>query len=106
MVAKSLAAAFDQLHRSVVLDVVLADFVNGDEVRVLEDGGRQGLRAEALHVPLADELPSVNHLQYYDAVERHLACLEDDAMPPRGDLFQLLLASVKPVNRCRMSERT
>ena len=42
-------AARDVFHGEEMLAVVEADFVNGDNVRMLQTGGRGGLAAKAVH---------------------------------------------------------
>src|SRR5581483_2291556 len=47
------AVAVDEIHRKVVLALVLADLVDGDDVGVPQRRSGLGLRPEALHVLLA-----------------------------------------------------
>ena len=43
-------AAFGQLHREELLAIVLADLVDGQDVRMVEVGGRLGFLAKTQHV--------------------------------------------------------
>jgi hypothetical protein len=51
------AASLDQFHAEVVLPSILAHFVNGNDVRMIELGGGFGFGVEALHVSCRGELP-------------------------------------------------
>ena len=50
------ARALDVIHREIVLAVLFADFVNGDNVRMVKMGRRFGLCPETAHERLAGKL--------------------------------------------------
>jgi hypothetical protein len=87
------AAAVDEVHAEVVLAVVLADLVDGDEVRVLEVAGRLGLEAEPLHLLGGRQLARPDHLQGDGAVQANLPGAPDDAHAALGDLLQQLVVA-------------
>jgi hypothetical protein len=78
------AAALDQLHGEVVLALVFADLVDGQDVRMVEIGRRLGFPVKARHVRLRRQLARQDHLERHQSIEADLAGLEDDAMPPRA----------------------
>jgi hypothetical protein len=83
----------DELHGEVVLSLVLADLVNGDDVRVVELGGRLRLAAKSVHLVCGGELSGEDHLQRYDAVEAALPRFVDDAHAAAGDFLQQLVVA-------------
>ena len=87
------AAALDELHGEEGLPLVLADLVDGHDVRVVELGGGLGLGLEAPQVGRGGELAGENHFQGDDPVERRLPRLVDDAHAAAGDLFQQLVVA-------------
>jgi hypothetical protein len=87
------AAALDVIHREVVLPLLLADLVDGDDVGVLEAGGGPGFLLEAAHVGFVGELPAQDHLQGDDAVEADLPRLEHHPHAAAGDLLQQLVVA-------------
>ena len=76
-----------------MLAVVLADLVDGHDVRVVEVGRRLRLGAEALHVGRRRQLAGQDHLEGDDAVQAHLPRLVDDAHAAAGDLLQQLVVA-------------
>ena len=88
-------AAVDELHAEVVVAVVLADFVDRHDVRVVEVRGGLGLEPEALQVVGSGEAAGTHHLEREHAVQAHLAGLVDDSHTPLGDdLDQLVVAEI------------
>jgi hypothetical protein len=87
------AAAVDQLHGEERLALVLADFVDGHDVGVVEgcDGG--GLGAEALQVGGRGLRAGAEHLEGDDPAQALLAGLVDDAHAAAGDLFKQLVTA-------------
>ena len=73
------ALPLDEAHREVVLSVVLADLVNGDDAVMIEIGSRLGFNVETADIGLVRELARQDHLQRDPAVERLLSGLKDDA---------------------------
>ncbi len=82
------AAALDQLHAEVRLSLVLAYLVDGQDVGVIEVGGRLRLRAKALDIGIRCQGATQDHLQRDNAVERNLAGAVDDAHPAAGNLLE------------------
>jgi len=66
-------AARDELHGEVVLAFVAADFVDVNDVRMIEPGGGLGFAAEAGDFLRTGKAPGVNQLEGDDAVETELA---------------------------------
>jgi hypothetical protein len=78
-----------------VLPVMLADLVDGDDVRMIEVGRRLGLSVEALDFRFAGELAGQDHLEGDDSIEADLPGAIDDAHAAAGDLLeQLIVAEV------------
>src|SRR5947209_12855436 len=80
-------AAGDELHREVLPPVVFADFIDGQNVRVVEVRRRLGLLLEPDAIRLTGELAAQNHLDGDGPVQTHLPGLEDDAHAAAGDFF-------------------
>ena len=85
------ATPFDQLHAEIMLPLMLADFVDRHDVRMVEVGGRLGLGMEPLDGALGSQLTGQNHLQGHQAMEAHLPRLIDHAHAAAGDLLQQLV---------------
>ena len=89
------AAAGDQLHREVVLALMLADLVDRDDAGVVEQRDGLGLVLEAAELGVAGEQAGPDHLQGHRAVERDLAGLVDDAHAAAAQLApDLVIAEV------------
>jgi hypothetical protein len=89
------APAIHEVHREIRLALVLAHFMDGHDVRVLETGRGFGLGTEALHELIAGEPAGKQQLHRDDAIERDLASLEDHAHAAAGDfLDQFIVAEV------------
>jgi hypothetical protein len=71
-----------------MLPVMLADFVDGDDVRVLKAGGGFGLGAKTLHERIAGETAEQQHLHRDDSVQGKLPGAIDDAHATAGDFVQ------------------
>ena len=84
-----------------------ADFVDGDDVGMLEAGGRDGFGAKALDELRAGLRPEQQHLERDNPVQALLPGLIDDPHPaPRDLLQQLVVAEVIsnfrfPIADCR-----
>ncbi len=88
-------AAINQLHAEIVLAFVRADLVNGQDVGVIEVGGRLGLGVEALNIGFAGQLTGEDHLHRDQAIETDLAGFPDHAHSPAGDFFdEFIVAEV------------
>ncbi len=83
----------DELHREVLLALVLADLVDRHDVGMVEVGRRLGLGAEPLDVAARGEAAGEDHLERDDPVERRLPRLVDDPHPAPGDLLQQLVVA-------------
>ena len=81
------AAAVDQLHAEIRLLVVLADIVNGDNVGMVEQGGRLGFQTEAGHVFGQGQTAGADHLEGDDSVERAMPGFVNHPHAAAGDLF-------------------
>src|SRR5262249_53118987 len=87
------AAVLNQFHAEVVPAVVLADLVNGHDVRMIEVGDGSRFGAEALHFRRGRQLAGEDHLQGDDAVEGNLPGPVDDAHAAAADLAQQLVVA-------------
>ena len=97
------AAAGDELHREVVLAVVLADLVDRDDAGVVEQRHGLGLVLEPPQLVVAGEQAGLDHLQRHRAVEADLAGLVDDAHAAAAQLAaDLVVAEV--AHRCAASQ--
>jgi hypothetical protein len=70
---------------------VLADLVDGHDVRVVQVGDVLGLAAEAAHLLLGGQFPRLDHLQRHDPVGGHLPGLVDHAHATVAHLLQQLI---------------
>ena len=85
------AAPLNQLHAQVGAALMLADLVNGNDLRMVHLGGRLRLVVKALQFGGRGEPAREDHLQGDETVEALLAGLVDDAHAPAGDLLQQLI---------------
>ena len=83
----------DELHRVVLLALVLAHLVDRHDVGVVEVRRRLGLGVEPLDVTARGEAAGEDHLERDEPVERHLPRLVDDPHPAPGDLLQQLVVA-------------
>ena len=81
-------AAFHQLHAEILLPFVLANFVDGNDVRMVEI--RRGFRfgAETLHFRGGRQLAGADHFQRDRAIETDLPRIINDAHPALRNLAQ------------------
>ena len=82
--ARWLERDLDVIHREVVLPLVLADFVDGHDVGVLELRCRLGLGAEAFNIGLTGQLPA--RIIFTATMRFRLICraLYTTPIPPRA----------------------
>jgi hypothetical protein len=82
------AAPIDQFHAEEGDAVVVADFVNRDNMGMVE--GRGGLRfaAETVQLGARRHACAEEHLQRYDAIQAPLAGAIDDAHTAAGDFTE------------------
>src|ERR1051325_1726415 len=75
--------------------VVLADFVDGHDVRVIQPRRRFGFRVKTLLQRRRGQLPGENHLQCDGPIEAYLPRAIDDAHPTTRDFFeQFVIAEI------------
>jgi hypothetical protein len=85
----------DELHREVASGVVLADLVDRDDVRVVEQGDGLGLVAEPADLVFGGQCGGADHLERNLAVQADLARLVDDAHAAAANLgLDLVVAEV------------
>src|SRR5262249_48366100 len=104
----SQAPSVDELHAVVRPAVVLTDFVDRYDVRVVEIGSRLRLQAKPLPLGKRGRLPREDHLQRDDtAAGAALPGPIHDAHGALGDLFQLFVVAERTVAnvRCRRIRR-
>ena len=82
------AASLDEVHDQEMLPLADADFVDGDDVRVLERRGGDGLGAETLHGLGRRVRPEQQQLEGDDPIQALLTGFIDDAHAPVPDLLQ------------------
>ena len=99
-------AALQVLHRDVVGAVDVAAVEDGDDVRVLEAGGRLGLAAEALdELAVLGEAP-VQHLERDAALQVRVLGQPDVRHPARADPAQQPVAAVDRASLADLSHAT
>src|SRR5208282_4313823 len=62
-------AAFDEAHRKEMLPVVLADFENRHDARVIEPGACLGFKVETLDLLIGSPVPCLDHLESDKALQ-------------------------------------
>src|SRR4029453_11330397 len=66
-------SAFDELHAKITRAIALTDFVDGNDVRMIEAGGSLSFPAKALQVGFARPLTKANDFQGDCAIETLLS---------------------------------
>jgi hypothetical protein len=84
-------ASFDQVHGEKWLAGMFADFVDGDDARVLQVRGGFSFRAEAFQLSRIGQVAAQDHLDRYGAVEADLAGAIDDTHAASRDFLQQLV---------------
>src|SRR5207248_9580984 len=88
-------AAFDELHAEITRAVALADFVNRNDLRMLETRRRLGLVTKTPYVRCARPLAETDHFERDSSVEAFLARAIHYALSAAPDLFdQLVIAKL------------
>ena len=85
---------------------MLADFVNGHNVRVVQPPGRFSLNVKALDQRRRGQLSGQNHLQRHRTIEAHLPGAIDHPHAAASDFFdQLIVAEIAQgaISDCGMS---
>ena len=78
-----------------MLAVVLADFVDRDDIRVIESGGRFGFRVKSLYQGGRGQLAGENHFERDRPIKANLPRAVDHAHPTAVDfLDQFIVAEV------------
>ena len=93
--------ALDVIHREVILALLLAHFMNGDDVRMLQTGRSRGFGAKSLDGFLARKLPGQDHFDGHDPVQADLPGLIDHAHAAAGNFFQEFVVAEAAHGRCR-----
>ncbi len=89
------ALALDKIHGEEGPTLVRANFVDGDDVCVLQTGGRRRFRAEPLGQVLARLVAEQEHLHCDNAAKALLPRLVNDPHAAAGDFFeQFVVAEV------------
>ena len=71
-----------------MLAVLLRDFIDRNNVRMVQLGRGLGFRVETLDGGTRGQSPGQNHFQRDDPFQAHLPRLEDDSHPALRDLLQ------------------
>src|SRR5262245_31077533 len=86
---------FDQAHAEIVLPLMLADFVNGHDVRMRKARRRFRFSLETLDQIGCGQRPCADELERYQSIEAELSRFEHDAHTAAGDLFeQFIIAEI------------
>src|SRR5439155_20206072 len=88
--------SLDVIHREVMLAVVDAHVVNGDDVRVPEESRSRDLALEPSNDLLTCEPLGQNHLYCDDALEIEMPRAIDHAHPAAGNLFEKFVIAEVP----------
>jgi len=84
---------------------MLADFIEWNDVRMIEAGDGFGFGMEALDFVLAPDLIPANHLQRHHAIVLTLAGLVNDAHSAHAEFFQELVLTEAPRQLAAFSGR-
>jgi hypothetical protein len=84
-------ASLNESHAEEVLALALTDFIDRNDVRMIELGYRFRLGPEALYLHLARELPAQDHLQGHDSIEAYLASAINDTHSALGNFLEQLV---------------
>ena len=71
-----------------MLAVDFADFMDGDDIGVLQVSGRFGFGVEPANIFLIGQIARQDHLDRDSTVQVHLSSFEDNAHSAAGDLFK------------------
>src|SRR5437867_1218482 len=82
------ASALDQLHREVGAALVLADFVDGNDVGMVQAGNRFRLAAETLARGLIRKLGGEQHFHCDEPLQTDLPRAKDCPHAATGDFFK------------------
>jgi hypothetical protein len=91
--------ALDEIHDEERLSLVRADFVDGDDVRVLQTGCRRCFRAEALREFLARLVAEQEHLHRDDSAKALLPRLVNDPHSAARDFFEQFVIAERAEGR-------
>ena len=82
------ALPFHKIHREILLTLMDADFVNGDDVRMQQAGRRRSLRAESHYKLRTGQRTQQQHFHRDNAAQAHLPRLINNAHPAPRDFFE------------------
>jgi len=88
--------ALDELHAEILLALVLADFVDGHDVRMVELAGGLGLVMKADDLGLAGQFARADELERDQPVQAALPCAIDHAHAAPRDFFQQFVIADVP----------
>src|SRR5256885_5306695 len=91
-------AAFDEFHAEVTRAVALADFIDGNDARMIQAGGGFGFAAESLQMRFSGPMSQTNHLESYRAVQTFLPRAIYDSLAAAADFLQQFV--VAKVGEC------
>src|ERR1043165_8283115 len=74
-----LVAGSDELHAEVRQSVMVADFIDRHDVRMIEMGGGFRFCAEPMHVSALCAFALEDHLERHESIERYLSRLVHNA---------------------------
>ena len=83
--------AIHEIHREIVLAGVDPDFMDRDDVRMVQHRRRRGLGAKTLHERLGRELAGEDHLHRHEAIQADLPGFVHHPHAAAGDLFEQLV---------------
>ncbi len=97
------ALTVDVTHREIMLALLLADFKDRQDVRMVQQGRCLRLLMEAIVVGLRGEVAGQDHLHRHGAAQADLAGLVNHAHAAAGDLLEQFVVAdaVDPRAHCR-----
>src|SRR6266487_265748 len=81
-------AALYQSHAEVTGAVALSDFVNRDDVRMVQAGGGFCFETKALYVCFCGPVSETNHFERHNTVQTFLSCPINHALATVSDFFE------------------
>ena len=86
-------ATFDELHAEVARPIALADFVDGNDARMLEAGRSFGLQTETLEMRLRGPLAETDNFERNTTVETFLPRPKHYSLTASANFFQQLIVA-------------
>jgi len=87
------ASTIKEAHREIVMAGVLADFVDRDDIGVVEVGGRLGLMEKPLDLPFGGHLPRQDEFEGHWPVQADLARAPHNAHAAPSDFLDQLVVT-------------